>query len=150
MSLIWAVAGVRDNALICEAIRNHVDIHDSSCHQPLWAGKLLLQWCQWLQIHNWESEILKTSVTLPSPRSSPDMKLLKSESMQILIKIRCSSLQLMAFGHQGVQMGKDPVFFKRLAPWEFNHVPMDVWATENGLGFLAGRDTSVGGWTWVD
>lgn len=52
---LWKTSGIH------AASTNLVNVHDLCCHEQLWAGKLLLQRCWWLQIQNWEWETLKAS-----------------------------------------------------------------------------------------
>jgi hypothetical protein len=66
--------------------------------------------------------------------------------------LKCSSMRWKASGggEGRVQMGKDSVFFTGAGYWEFDYVPVCVWALQSRLGFFSfGRGCGGGGFTRV-
>lgn len=91
--------------MICATTENHADVYDLFYWQLPQAGKLLLQWLQWLQTHDYEWQTMSASVTT-SPntphthttkkRQSPDMELLK-----IVFKICDKEAEVWVFTDNG-------------------------------------------------
>lgn len=103
------------------------------CYQLLWTTKLLLQWYRKQKTHDWEWETLRLFWQLPLPCPSPREETVQTgcchrESLKpVITMLKWNSSQLMAFGGKGIS------YLLEVSHWEFDNVPMSMWASKLDL-----------------